>query len=232
MATMRDLSQVEDIKLGCLFQPDEKNFAAAPVIQDRKLKKRIWRLDTLRNQGNTSMCTAYFMSHELTATPVVINPIPDSFIRNMYCEAQKIDPWEGDECGGSPAYGGTSMLAIVKVAHKLKFFEEYRWASTAEEVAKAIAYYGPVGLGIRWYSDMSRPDVNNFIHPTGTLQGGHAICAIGVDPEKEMFILANSWGTNWGDKGYCYLSFKDLNTLFQQNAEAVFFLRRKFRQIK
>jgi len=42
MVTMRDLSQVEDIRLGCLFQPDERNFAAAPVVQDRPQQKWTW----------------------------------------------------------------------------------------------------------------------------------------------------------------------------------------------
>lgn len=37
--------------------------------------------------------------------------------------------------------------------------------------------------------------------------GGHAVCAIGYDDAKKAFIVRNSWGTGWGDKGYFYLPY-------------------------
>ena len=32
--------------------------------------------------------------------------------------------------------------------------------------------------------------------------GGHAVMAAGFDESKKIFIIRNSWGENWGDKGY------------------------------
>ncbi len=43
-----------------------------------------------------------------------------------------------------------------------------------------------------------------------TLLGGHAILVVGYDIGKEEFICRNSWGSSWGDKGYCYLPFEYL----------------------
>jgi C1A family cysteine protease len=40
--------------------------------------------------------------------------------------------------------------------------------------------------------------------------GGHAMCCVGYDMEKELFIVRNSWGEEWGDKGYCYFPFEYL----------------------
>lgn len=40
------------------------------------------------------------------------------------------------------------------------------------------------------------------------LLGGHAVCAVGYDQTKELFIVRNSWGADWGDKGYFYLPFE------------------------
>jgi C1A family cysteine protease len=40
--------------------------------------------------------------------------------------------------------------------------------------------------------------------------GGHAMCCVGYDMEKQMFIVRNSWGTEWGDNGYCYFPFEYL----------------------
>ena len=35
--------------------------------------------------------------------------------------------------------------------------------------------------------------------------GGHAICIVGYDdsnPKNKFWICRNSWGTNWGNRGY------------------------------
>ena len=35
--------------------------------------------------------------------------------------------------------------------------------------------------------------------------GGHAMCCVGWN--EEGWIIQNSWGKFWGDKGYCYLPY-------------------------
>jgi len=37
--------------------------------------------------------------------------------------------------------------------------------------------------------------------------GGHAVAAVGYDDSKECLIVRNSWGDNWGIKGYFYLPY-------------------------
>jgi C1A family cysteine protease len=39
------------------------------------------------------------------------------------------------------------------------------------------------------------------------LQGGHCMNLIGYDDTKKIFICANSWGVEWGDKGFCYMPY-------------------------
>ena len=39
------------------------------------------------------------------------------------------------------------------------------------------------------------------------LLGGHAVLLVGYDKTKKVFIVRNSWGTGWGDKGYFYMPF-------------------------
>jgi hypothetical protein len=43
--------------------------------------------------------------------------------------------------------------------------------------------------------------------PGEAVLGGHAVVGVGYDSAKGRFIVRNSWGPTWGDKGYCYLSF-------------------------
>ena len=38
--------------------------------------------------------------------------------------------------------------------------------------------------------------------------GGHAIMAVGYDDDKKVFIIRNSWGVEWGDKGYFYMPYE------------------------
>jgi len=37
--------------------------------------------------------------------------------------------------------------------------------------------------------------------------GGHAVVAVGYSDDKKWIIVRNSWGSKWGDKGYCYMPY-------------------------
>lgn len=42
---------------------------------------------------------------------------------------------------------------------------------------------------------------------TEQLLGGHAITCVGYNDTKGVWIMKNSWGAGWGDKGYFYLPY-------------------------
>ena len=44
--------------------------------------------------------------------------------------------------------------------------------------------------------------------PIGRQMGGHAVMCVGYDDTKKVFIIRNSWGSNWGDKGYFYMPYE------------------------
>jgi C1A family cysteine protease len=37
--------------------------------------------------------------------------------------------------------------------------------------------------------------------------GGHAMCMVGYDLKKRLFLAKNSFGTDWGEDGYCWIPF-------------------------
>jgi len=37
--------------------------------------------------------------------------------------------------------------------------------------------------------------------------GGHAMLCVGYSDPDRVFIVRNSWGPEWGDKGYCYMPY-------------------------
>ena len=38
--------------------------------------------------------------------------------------------------------------------------------------------------------------------PKEKVVGGHAVLAVGYDDASQRFIIRNSWGPGWGQKGY------------------------------
>jgi C1A family cysteine protease len=40
--------------------------------------------------------------------------------------------------------------------------------------------------------------------------GGHAVLFVGYDDNRQVFKFKNSWGTDWGDNGYGYISYQYL----------------------
>ena len=56
---------------------------------------------------------------------------------------------------------------------------------------------------------------NNGIMPmpnfsTESVAGGHAVMIVGYDDEKQMAIVRNSWGVEWGESGYFYMPYSYL----------------------
>ena len=59
-------------------------------------------------------------------------------------------------------------------------------------------------------------DKGEFVFPTDkdTVQGGHAVVAIGYDDGRKIgndtgaLKIRNSWGTGWGEKGYGWLPYR------------------------
>jgi hypothetical protein len=40
--------------------------------------------------------------------------------------------------------------------------------------------------------------------------GGHAVLAVGYEDATQRFIVRNSWGKGWGNKGYCTMPYSYL----------------------
>jgi C1A family cysteine protease len=73
----------------------------------------------------------------------------------------------------------------------------------------------PFVFGFTVYSSFEGDDVAKtgiVPMPTsgGKVVGGHCVVAVGYDDKKRMFIIRNSWGADWGIKGYCMMPFEYL----------------------
>jgi len=82
---------------------------------------------------------------------------------------------------------------------------------------KGCLYYGlPFVVGILVYSSFESDVVTNTGYvplpnvKTEQLLGGHAVICVGYNDVKKVWIMKNSWGSGWGDKGYFYLPYNYL----------------------
>ena len=67
------------------------------------------------------------------------------------------------------------------------------------EVKYAIVKNGPVVAGMWWYDGATLDDKHIYIYNKDNDKSGHAVLIVGWD--NENWIIQNSWGGTWGDKG-------------------------------
>jgi cathepsin B len=63
---------------------------------------------------------------------------------------------------------------------------------------------GPVETGFTVYDDFFNYKSGIYHHVSGGVDGGHAVKIIGwgAQGSENYWIVANSWGTSWGEKGF------------------------------
>ena len=72
----------------------------------------------------------------------------------------------------------------------------------------------PVVIGFDVYTSFASATVSRtgmMPYPNTSrerLLGGHAVLLVGYDKTRQVYIVRNSWGTNWGDRGYFYMPFQ------------------------
>jgi len=63
---------------------------------------------------------------------------------------------------------------------------------------------GPVEAAFTVYADFLSYKSGVYKHVTGSEDGGHAIKILGwgVENGEDYWLVANSWNSDWGDKGF------------------------------
>jgi hypothetical protein len=187
--------------------------AAAPVTKNAKTWT-IFRKPL--DQGYTSSCEGHAWKHRLMAAPIIQYGGPDAM--TIYREAQKRDPWPGEE----PYFQGTDTEAPALYLREIGMLERFVWADSLEEIVQWVLTEGPVVLGTDWWSGMDDPDDKGYLRAIGTLRGGHAWLLIGVNQKLRRFTMLNSWGPGWARNGRAYVSYDTVqHVVFDSYGEAV-----------
>lgn len=101
---------------------------------------------------------------------------------------------------------------IDKFAKPFKILA-YARLNSILEMKRSLIINGPFLAGVIIFDNWMTEKVGN----TGFIPipdkknkriGGHAICIIGYNEDKGLFKFKNSWGKEWGNKGYGYLDYE------------------------
>jgi len=80
-----------------------------------------------------------------------------------------------------------------------------------------LATRGPIltrlGVDATW-DNAAATGGNLDAYQPGTVRGGHAVALVGYTADR--FIVRNSWGTGWGDKGFGYASSQYAQAAFTE----------------
>lgn len=219
---LRDGTTTSDRRLDRLVEFDERSrsYPIRQLIDATQPRSYTWSLTQRLDQGQEGACVGFSWSHELAARPSPVSGISDATALNLYYNAQQLDEWPGGEyTDASPRYSGTSVLAGAKAVQSRGLIKEYRWAFSLQDALLAISRKGPGVFGTNWYSGMFDTDSKGFIRPVGYIAGGHAIVVRGVNVKDKTVRLTNSWGTNWGVGGDCFMTWDDFGRLLSEQGE-------------
>ncbi len=95
-------------------------------------------------------------------------------------------------------------------ARKQKAIRYMRIAQNARSIKAALAQGYPVNFGFMVYQSFDNVNVSGMMSMPNRKErsvGGHAVLMVGYNDDMKCYIVRNSWGVEWGDKGYFYMPY-------------------------
>ena len=114
------------------------------------------------------------------------------------------------------------ILNSIMHVQNIKFLKRSSFTDN-DEIKRAVLNYGAVGTAFYYHNDYY--NYQKYAYYCGYSTGGnHAVTIVGWDdtysknnfkygsaPGDGAWIVKNSWNSNWGNKGYFYVSYYDAN---------------------
>lgn len=80
------------------------------------------------------------------------------------------------------------------------------------DAMKSAIFRGPLEASMVVYEDIIYYTGGVYEYAWGEYLGTHAVCIVGYDDAAQAFKIKNSWGLGWGDGGYGWIKWQDLET--------------------
>lgn len=108
-----------------------------------------------------------------------------------------------------PGFATLPAASVFMEAYKNRNFSYARVAPTLDALRSVLGQGDAVIFGIWVYESFLNTGPDGIVPvPIGSNLGGHCMVLVGYDDGKRRFTVRNSWGSGWGDRGHCYLSYE------------------------
>ena len=85
---------------------------------------------------------------------------------------------------------------------------EWGWVDhDVEAIKEALIEHGPLIICTHVWKDFYYYLGGVYRHRWGERVGGHVVTIVGYDDSHECWIVKNSWGTKWGNKGWFRMAY-------------------------
>jgi len=100
--------------------------------------------------------------------------------------------------------------------HK-KIIQYRRIRLVLNDIHKALSMKIPVIMGMTWYESFNHPDVTrtgilNNPKLSDKIVGSQVVLIVGYDSQRKFLLCRNSWGSEWGQAGYFWISQAFINS--------------------
>jgi hypothetical protein len=187
----------------------------------------------IRNQGNTASSVGYSLAYALRSESTRAGRYPGVEFSGygIYIEAQRADNMPLNDLSGVSFKAAGKALQLVGAYASADWVigeKQPRAGATpvckisewkpltplrSEDVIDYLKAGRPVVVGLSLYSD-------TFNNPGGLFTIGkvsslevHPVCVVGYSEQKQLFKVANTWGTDWGANGFGYVAKGDFTNL-------------------
>jgi len=95
---------------------------------------------------------------------------------------------------------------LVRNEYDLKGFQTVE--TNPDAMMAALHEHGPLLVGMPWHKEWEDVGSDGILpEPSGDqpAEGGHCVVIVGYSKPKNAFRMRNSWGTDWGDRGYAWM---------------------------
>lgn len=225
------LQTVEDVENSGFFEHlyDLRALGKTGSVKDQKDSGSCWAFGTYASLESYLLPSETWDFSENNMKNMLLPDYPESFDYDeggfTLMSTAYLARWSGPVIETDDPYNPHSSvspegLSAVKHVQEVLFIPDRQGALDNDNIKWALQEYGAVASTM--YVDLTCFDpVNNSYYYAGQDFADHMIAIVGWDdsfdknkfnpaaPGDGAFIVKNSWGPDWGEEGYFYISYYD-----------------------
>jgi C1A family cysteine protease len=197
-----------------------------PVSYDLRAGGFVTRM---KDQGNCGSCVAFGTVATIEATfrrqrnnPNLNVDLSEAHLFYCYAKSEGFDCNTGwypdqameaakkgivDQACFSYTPGNQDCQLCSDWQNRLISIGAYHKISDVSAMKEWLSSRGALSACFSVYNDFFAYKSGVYRHVTGDLMGGHCISIVGYDDNQGFWICKNSWGSDWGEKGFFKIAY-------------------------